>query len=371
MSNSSKVQARMALQNIEPYSPGKPIWEVQRELGLTEVIKLASNENPLGTSPKAIQAAAASLHDMHRYPDAQAYDLKHAIADKLAMQSEQIIVTNGGDELITLLSEAYLEQGDEVIVPDPSFTEYEFGALLMGAATVKVPLQEGFQYDWRSIADAVTERTKIVYLCSPNNPTGTYLTRTDLQQLLDRLPARVLVVMDAAYSHYVSASDYSDGLEFVRAGYPVLVLKTFSKIYGLAGIRVGFGVAGQDMIRNILQVKEPFNVNAMAQTAAISALDDEEHVRQSQELVIRERLRLYEAFRRLGLPYTVSMSNFVLVELGPDAESLYQRLMAGGVIVRYGKGWGLPKHIRVSIGTAAENDTFISVLQGVLAASSR
>lgn len=367
----SKVKARKALQNIQPYSPGKPIWEVQRELGLTEVIKLASNENPLGPSPKAIEAVAATLHDMHRYPDAQAYDLKQAIAGKLGMESEQIIVTNGGDELITLLSEAYLEQGDEVIVPDPSFTEYEFGALLMGAVTVKVPLQEGFQYDWRSIADAVTERTKIVYLCSPNNPTGTYLTRNDLQLLLDGLPARVLVVMDAAYSHYVTADDYSDGLEFVRAGYPVLILKTFSKIYGLAGIRVGFGVAGQEMIRSIQQVKEPFNVNALAQTAAIAALDDDEHVRRSQELVSRERLRLYEAFRRLGLAYTESMSNFVLVELGPEAESLYQRLMAGGVIVRYGKGWGLPKHIRISIGTAAENDSLITRLEVMLGAASR
>lgn len=366
MSDTIKVQARAALQQIQPYSPGKPIWEVQRELGLSEVIKLASNENPLGPSPKAMQAVAVSLTDMHRYPDAQAYDLRQAIADKQDMQSEQIIVTNGGDELITLLSEAYLEQGDEVIVPNPSFTEYEFGALLMGAVTRKVPLLDGFQYDWRAIAAAVTDRTKVIYLCSPNNPTGTYMNRSDVQQLLDALPAQVLVVLDAAYSHYVSASDYTDGLEFVRAGYPVIVLQTFSKIYGLAGIRVGYGIGPADIIRSILQVKEPFNVNALAQTAAIAALGDDEHVRRSRELVSRERLRLYEALERIGLAYTESSSNFILVELGSDAGALYERLMAGGVIVRYGRGWGLERHVRITVGSPEENNKLIAVLQKVV-----
>ncbi|MDF2814763.1 MAG: histidinol-phosphate transaminase, partial [Paenibacillus sp.] len=304
--------------------------------------------------------------DLHRYPDAQSYELKNAIAGKLALTPEQIIVTNGGDELITLVSEAYLDSGDEVVVPDPSFTEYQFGALLMGAIVRGVQLEDGYQYNWKAIADAVTERTKIVYLCSPNNPTGTYLSKSDLQLLLDTLPKRVLVVMDAAYCHYADASDYTNGLEFVKAGYPVLVLQTFSKIYGLAGIRVGYGVADSTIIQSIMQVKEPFNANAMAQTAAVAALGDDEHVRRSQELVVGERQRLYAAFGRLGLTYTESMSNFILVELGDEAFALYERLMQGGVIVRYGKGWGLPRHVRVTVGTREENDKLLEVLENVL-----
>ncbi|MFK7693838.1 histidinol-phosphate transaminase [Paenibacillus sp. HJGM_3] len=360
------VRARRALSKLEPYSPGKPIWEVQRELGLTEVIKLASNENALGPSPRAIEAVAAALPEMHRYPDAQAHDLKGALAAKLQVDPGQIIVTNGGDELITLLSESYLEPGDEVVVPDPSFSEYIFGAHLMDAVIVKVPMEERFRYYWRAIAEAVTERTKLVYLCSPNNPTGTYMRRAELQQLLDALPPHVLVIMDSAYSHFVDADDYSDGLEFIQAGYPVLMLQTFSKIYGLAGIRVGYGVAQAELINNIQQVKEPFNVNALAQTAALAALEDDEHVQRSRDLVVQERLRLYAAFDRLGVRYTESMSNFILLELGPDAERLYKRLMEGGVIVRYGRGWGLPHCIRVSVGTPAENDKFLSVLELVL-----
>jgi histidinol-phosphate aminotransferase len=369
MSNNNEIQARIALQKMKPYSPGKSITEVQRELGLTNVIKLASNENPLGPSPKALEAIQASLLELHRYPDAQTTDLKQTIASKIGVAPEQLVVTNGADELITLVSEAFLDPGEEVIVPEPSFSEYEFGATLMGAVTIHVPLQEGYLYNTDAILAAVTSRTKMLYLCSPNNPTGTYLTRSDFQHILDQLPSHVLVVLDAAYSHYASAEDYTDGLEFVRAGYPVLVLQTFSKIYGLAGVRVGFGAAPKDIIQSILQVKEPFNVNALAQAASIAAVGDDEHVRRSQELVVGERQKLYEAFRQLGLEYTESMSNFVLVKLGSDAFACYEKLMAKGVIVRYGRIWGLPEHVRITVGTPEENDRLITVLREVLTSS--
>jgi histidinol-phosphate aminotransferase len=367
MSNNNEIQPRNALQKMKPYSPGKSITEVQRELGLTHVIKLASNENPLGPSPKAVEAIQASLLELHRYPDAQTTDLKQAIAAKIGVTPEQLVVTNGADELITLVSEAFLDPGDEIIVPEPSFSEYEFGATLMGAVTINVPLQEGYQYNTDAILAAVTSRTKMLYLCSPNNPTGTYLTKPDFQRILDQLPSHVLVVLDAAYSHYASAADYTDGLEFIRAGYPVLVLQTFSKIYGLAGIRVGFGAAPQNIIQSILQVKEPFNVNALAQAASIAAVGDDEHVRRSQELVAAERNRLYEAFRQLGLEYVESMSNFVLVKLGHEAFALYEKLMAMGVIVRYGRIWGLPEHVRITVGTQVENDRLITALREILA----
>ncbi|MFC5650992.1 histidinol-phosphate transaminase [Paenibacillus solisilvae] len=363
-----KIEAREVLQSMKPYSPGKPIWELQRELGLEKVIKLASNENPLGPSPKALAAIASAMAELHRYPDAQTTDLRKVIADNYHLSSEQIIVTNGGDELITLVSEAYLDAGDEIIVPQPSFSEYEFGGQLMGAVVTAVPLGESYQYEVREIIHAVTERTKIVYLCSPNNPTGTLLLKSELQYILDALPKHVLVVLDSAYSHYVESDDYTDGIEFVNAGYPVLVLHTFSKIYGLAGIRVGFGAASEEIIRSILQVKEPFNVNALAQAAAAAAIGDDEHILQSRQLVLEERQRLYGFFRELGLAYTESMSNFILLELGSEAELIYRKLMEDGVIVRYGGIWGLSRHVRISIGTLAENDILIKSLQKILPA---
>jgi histidinol-phosphate aminotransferase len=366
MPNKNEIQARRVLQEMTPYSPGKPIWEVQRELGLLEVIKLASNENPLGPSPKAIEAIAKALPELHRYPDADASKLKQAIAEVYELETKQLIVTNGGDELITLVSEAFLDAGDEVVVPEPSFSEYKFGGLLMGAAVKSVPLNKDFTYNVEAILAAVTIHTKIVYLCSPNNPTGTILTKTELKQILNALPKQALVVLDAAYSHFTSGIEYTDGLEFVRAGYPILVLQTFSKIYGLAGIRVGFGAAPAGIIQSIVQVKEPFNVNALAQTAAIAALGDSGHVNRSRILVIEERQRIYEALRDLGLGFTESMSNFILVELGSEAKSLYERLMAKGIIVRYGAIWGLPNHIRVSVGLPEENERFIQALREVI-----
>ncbi|TVY08448.1 histidinol-phosphate transaminase [Paenibacillus cremeus] len=360
------VEARQALKQMKPYSPGKPIWEVQAELGLDRVIKLASNENPLGASPKAVEAVQRFLGEVHRYPDAGAVRLRQALAEQLELSPEQLIVTNGGDELLTLMSEAFLEEGDEIVAPTPTFSEYEFGASLMGAVTVSVPFEEGFRYNIDTLLEAVTERTKFVCICSPNNPTGTYLPRNELLRLLEALPSRVLVVYDAAYSHYATANDYTDGMEFVRSGYPILVVQTFSKIFGLAGIRVGFGAASEAVIRSILQVKEPFNVNALAQVAASGAITDRAHIEASRRVNTEGRQWLYQALDTLGLSYTESMSNFVLVELGSGAQQIYERLMRKGIIVRYGAIWGLPQCVRVTVGTEEENRLFISALSEVL-----
>jgi histidinol-phosphate aminotransferase len=275
-------------------------------------------------------------------------------------------MTNGGDELITLISEAYLNPKDEIIVPVPSFSEYEFGAQLMGAITVAVPLGDGYQYDVEAILQAVTERTKIVYICSPNNPTGTYIPKRELDRLVEALPKHILIVLDSAYSHYATADDYTDGLEYVTAGFPVIVLRTFSKIYGLAGIRIGFGVSTEEIIRNIVQVKEPFNVNALAQTAAAAAIMDEDHVTASRQVNTNGREFLYTALSSLGLHFIESMSNFVLVQLGSEAKSIYDRLLAKGVIVRYGSIWGLPEHVRITVGSGEENEMLIESLRAVL-----
>lgn len=366
MAGDKDIPSREALNHIKPYSPGKPIWEVQKELGLERVVKLASNENPLGASPKAIEAVIEYAKGIHRYPDSSAKDLRTKLAVHFHLSPEQFIVTNGADELITLISETFLEPKDEIIVLNPSFSEYEFGAQLMGATTISIPFGKHYAFDIQSILSAVTDQTKIIYLCSPNNPTGIYIPQAELQFLLDHLPNQVLVVLDSAYSHYATADDYTDGMEFVRSGYPLIILQTFSKIYGLAGIRVGYGAASESIISRILKVKEPFNVNMLAQAAACAALADEDHRLKSHQTNTEGRNQLYEAFQKLGIPYFRSMSNFILVELGPEANRIYEQLLHRGIIVRYGGTWELTRHIRVSVGTEEENDLFIRNLTEIL-----
>ncbi|MEJ8545848.1 histidinol-phosphate transaminase [Brevibacillus borstelensis] len=349
------VKSRETLDKIKTYIPGMPIWEVKKLYGLSSVVKLASNENPLGPSPKVIQAIHSSLAELHRYPDS-----------KLDLSQNQLIVTNGGDELIKLLSETFLEPEDEIVLPSPTFSEYEFGADLMGAVIKSVPFDDEYRFDISAILSALSERTKLVYICSPNNPTGTYLPREDLKRLLDQLPDGILVVLDSAYSHYATAEDFTNGVEFVRLGYPIVVLQTFSKIYALAGIRVGFGAAPENVIQKILKVKEPFNVNALAQVAATAALEDHEHFQKSLLENSIGREQLYKAFEELRIPFTESMANFILAEVGPNAELIYNALLKRGVIVRYGATFGLPNHIRFSIGAVRENEFLIQTLREVM-----
>lgn len=366
MNDTFDIKVRDALHKMTPYSPGKPIWELQNERGLSNIVKLASNENPLGPSPKALKAVANSLSDIHRYPDASTTRLRQALAAGLGMVPEQFIISNGGDELITLVAETFLEPGDEVILCLPSFSEYEFGAHLMGATVVPVPLDDSFRFDIDAIIGAVTARTKMICLCSPNNPTGTYLSKDVLHHLLDVLPKHVIILLDAAYSQFATASDYTNGLEFVRSGYPVIVLQTFSKIYGLAGLRVGYGVASESIIQQIIKVKEPFNVNTLAQVAATAALHDAEHIRLTLETNTKGKSQLYQAFQDMGLSFVESMGNFVLVEIGSEAKSIYEALLTRGIIVRFGGIWNLPCHLRISVGNKEENSAFIQAVSDVL-----
>ncbi|MFJ5761895.1 histidinol-phosphate transaminase [Neobacillus sp. NPDC093182] len=366
MNKINHIKHRKALDLVKPYLPGKPLWEVQKELRLARVIKLASNENPIGASPNALEVISNSLTTLNRYPDAHAVELKAAIASSLSLTNEQLIITNGADELITLISETYLEAEDEIIVPSPSFSEYDFGAHLMGAKVVPVPLDNEYQFNIDLILSAVTDHTKLVYICSPNNPTGTYLPKSKLEELLQSLPNHILVVFDSAYSHFATNEDYTNGLEYVRSGYPIIVLQTFSKIFGLAGLRVGFGVAPENIIQSIVRVKEPFNVNSLAQVAAAAAIMDEEHVEKSKQVNTAGREQLYKAFRELGLEFIVSMSNFILVKFGSNANQIYQHLLSQGVIVRYGDTWGMPQHLRISVGTADENTILIEEIGSIM-----
>lgn len=356
---------RREILGITPYVPGKPIEEVQRELGIVDVIKLASNENPLGPSPQALAAAKNLLDDSHLYPDGDAFFLKEALAAELGVRTEELIVGNGSDEIIKLLAEAFFHPDDEVIVADPTFGEYAYATQLMGARLVKVK-GEGLGHDLEKMARAVTDQTKAIFICNPNNPTGTMNSREELENFLRRVPDRVLVVIDQAYLEYVEAPDYPNGIDY-RSDGRVLALRTFSKIHGLAGFRIGYGVGSSTLIGYLNRVREPFNVNRLAQGAALAALNDDEHLRRSREMNKQGKNELYRAFDELGLAYLPSQANFILFSTLFAAQDVFQAMLRQGVIVRTADIFGLPNHLRVTVGTHEQNQRFIHSLREVLA----
>jgi histidinol-phosphate aminotransferase len=358
---------RKNLKNLVPYIPGKPIREVQEQYGFEEVTKLASNENPIGPSPKVQAAIQAVLGDLHRYPDGGSTELKRAIAKKYDVPEGSVLIGNGSDEIIKMLSETFLQHGDEVVMPSPSFSQYVFGTQLMDAEVSFVPLADGFEYDLDAILNAITERTKIVYLCTPNNPTGTYIKKNDLASFMERIPKHVLVVLDEAYYEYATAEDFGHGLQYVRDGYPVVVLHTFSKLYALAGLRVGYLLAHPSIVQEINRVREPFNVNTVAQVGALAALDDPEHVEKSIAVNEAGKQQLYRAFERLGLPYIKTQTNFILADVKRSSKEVFQELLKVGVIVRSGEPFGLDTWVRFSIGTELENKRLINALEELLA----
>ena len=356
---------RREILGITPYVPGKPIEEVQRELGLEEVIKLASNENPFGPSPRAVQAATAALTEIHLYPDGNCYMLKEALAEELGVKPEEIIVGNGCDEVIKLVAEAFFQPGDEIIVADPTFGEYAYATQLMGAKLVKVK-GEDLGHDLDKMAAAVTERTKAIFVCNPNNPTGTMNTRAEMEAFIARIPPEVLIIIDQAYYEYVEDANYPNGIDFKGDG-RVLTLRTFSKIYGLAGLRVGYGVGDPELIALLDRTREPFNVNRIGQVAAVAALADREHVARSLEANRQGREQIERGLTALGLSYIPSVTNFILFATPHPAPQVFEAMMKKGVIVRPAHIFGLPQQIRVTIGTAEENTKFLSALEAVLA----
>lgn len=358
---------RRCLDLIKPYEPGKPVEEVERELGLSGVLKLASNENPLGPSPKALEALKKDLDRLHFYPDGNCYHLKRALAKKYGFSPEEMVIGNGTDELLSLLALAYINPGDEAVTVDPTFSEYTFALRLMGGVPRPVPLVgDDFSYDFAAIAAAVNERTRLVFICSPNNPTGTVVDREELAEFIASLPSGVLVVLDHAYIEYVAGSAHPDGFDYIRQGRPLIVLRTFSKIYGLAGLRVGYGLAPAEVIADLNRVREPFNVNTPAQIAAAAALEDEAHLARSLELVEKGRLQLAEGLKRMGLKAAPSGGNFLFVDVATDSRKLFEALLRRGVIVRSGDIFGFPTHIRVTCGTEEQNERFLQALQEVL-----
>jgi histidinol-phosphate aminotransferase len=357
---------RASIADLVPYEPGKPVEEVQRELGLDRVVKLASNEGPFPPFPAALEAIERAARELNRYPDGGSYALRRALAERHGVAFEEVVVGGGADGVIDLLSQATLEPGDEIVCGWPSFPSYVLDAMKLGAVPAKVPLREHL-YDLDALLAAVGPRTKLVYVCHPNNPTGTANGRDELLAFLDALPGHVLAVLDQAYFEYIDDPDYADGVEEAfKAGRPVVVLRTFSKIYGLAGLRVGYGVAPAAVVAATSKVRRAFEVDAVAQAAALASLGDDGEIARRRELNRAGRQRLAEILRGHGLdPVEPALGNFVYTEVG-DGRDLFERLLRQGVIVRPLAGFGAPSAIRVSVGAPEENELFDAALGHVL-----
>jgi histidinol-phosphate aminotransferase len=357
------------LASLVPYQPGKPIEEVEREYGIRDSIKLASNENPLGPSPRAVAAMQAALRDTHRYPDGGGFYLKRALAAKLGVSADEIALGNGSNEILELVARTFLRPGDDAVMSEQAFVVY--ASVVQAAAGIAraVPLRD-FTHDLDAIVAAVRKSTRLVFLGNPNNPTGTIYRRADFERFLSRIPRDVVIVADDAYAEYVVDPEYPRTLEYRAADRLLVTMRTFSKIYGLAGLRIGYGIGPAEVIAAVERIRQPFNVNGLAQVAALAALDDHEHVERSRR-GNREGMELLEgAFARLGLAFVPSQANFVLVRVG-DGAGVYERLVRQGVIVRPVAGYGFPEHIRVTVGTPQENTRFVAALERALAGSER
>lgn len=353
---------------MTPYSPGKPVEEVKRELGLDRVVKLASNENPLGPSPKAVAAVQEAATRMHIYPDGSAHNLRAALSAKFGVDPKQILVGNGSDELIHLLGLVLLDEDSEMLMGDPSFSRYDAAAHLAPAKLVKVPLDAEYRHDLPAMAKAVTEKTKLVWIANPNNPTGTVVRDKEFSQFLHDIPVDTIVVLDEAYYEFAAGvEDFPNSIEYIQAGWPNVVgLRTFSKAYGLAGIRVGYGFASPVVADAIERAREPFDVNSLAQVAAIAALEDDEHIQKTVELNRRGLETLRQAFTEVGAKPLESYANFMYADLGQPARPIFDALLRRGVITRPGDVLGNPTCLRVSVGTDEEMAIFVKELKEVL-----
>lgn len=348
-----------------PYRPGKPIEEVKRELGLSRVVKLASNENNIGPSPLALAAIQEAAGRVFLYPEGSCHDLRLAVATYLDIPTDHLIFGNGSDDIIRLLGLTFLTQGDDIIQADPSFSQYEAAATLNGAVTHRVPCRD-WTHDLEAMAERITPRTRLIFITNPNNPTGTTVGAAEVRAFLRRVPETALVVFDEAYYEYVEREDYPDTLAYVREGANVITLRTYSKAYGMAGLRLGYGVARPEIIAALEQVREPFNVNLIAQAAGIAALGDHKHLARTLTMNSEGKAALYAGFERLGLDYAPTDANFVWVDVQRDSRTVFNALLQQGVIVRTGDVFGAPTHLRITIGRPDENALFLDTLEAVL-----
>jgi histidinol-phosphate aminotransferase len=355
------------VQALSPYQPGKPIEELARELGLNpaDIIKLASNENPLGPSETALAAARKALDELCLYPDGNGFDLKQALAKRLGVGMNQITLGNGSNDVLEIIARCFATPDTEVVYSQYAFAVYPLVTQAIGARGISVPARE-WGHDLDAMAEAVTERTRLVFVANPNNPTGTVHTAGSIEAFLDRIPEQVLVVLDEAYCEYLTGEGYPDGVALLSRYPNLIVCRTFSKAWGLAALRVGYSVSSAEIADILNRVRQPFNVDSVALAAATAVLEDEAYLQRSREVNDAGLRQLTDGFDRMGLPYIPSAGNFVALEVGESAAGVYQALLARGVIVRPVAGYGMPRHLRVSVGLPEENERFLDALAEAL-----
>lgn len=350
---------------LAPYEPGKPIEELQRELGIDEPVKLASNENPLGPSPRAIEAIKAALPDLNRYPDGASYELRKRIAAHHKVGAERIFAASGSVEVINLLAFLFVRPGLNAVYSEHSFAIYPLATAAAGGEHRVAKASDGFSHDLDLMADAIDSNTRIVFLANPNNPTGTIYRRAEWKRFLARVPENVVIVADEAYFEFVRDTGYPDSLDDHDDRRLIITLRTFSKIFGLAGIRVGYAVARPDIIQMLHNVRQPFNVTSLGQVAAIAGMDDRAHIARTLQVNAEGMEFLEGEFRRLGLNFVPSHANFILVDVG-DGRAVYDALLRRGVIVRPMNGYGFPRHLRISVGLPEENRRLVAALAAIV-----
>ncbi|MGQ9859015.1 MAG: histidinol-phosphate transaminase [Thermodesulfobacteriota bacterium] len=356
---------RQVLEKLEPYVPGRPVEEVQLSYGLTRVIKMASNENPWGPSPMALEAIKRELDRVAMYPEGSCSQLRGALARRLGVTQDMITVSNGGDNVLMMIAQAFVEPGDQVVMATPTFPIYRSATLLMGGEPVEVPLRD-FTHDLEAMARAVGPKTKAVVICNPNNPTATVVSREQLEAFLEQVGPAVLVVLDEVYREFAQAEDFPDGVELLKRGKTLVTVRSFSKLYGLAGLRVGYGVGPRELIEAINRVREPFPVNRLAQAAALGALEDEEFRRWVITETCKARKELALGLRALGLRCLESHTNFLFVDLQRDSQEVFEALLSRGIIIRPGGIWRTPTWCRITVGRPEENRQLLEALSQVL-----
>lgn len=356
---------RKEVLGLPVYKAGKPINEVKRELGLEKVIKLASNENPLGCSPSVKRVLLDSIEETQMYPDASNYELKNELARVLGVTANNIFCSTGSDALLKVIATAFLNKEDEAIMAEVTFSRYDSAVKLMGAKSVSVPMKDN-GLDLEAMVNSITDKTKLLWLCNPNNPTGTIFTKEDLNKVLHEIPSNVIIIMDEAYIEYVTTKNFPNSIELLKSHPNMIILRTFSKAYGLAGLRIGYGIANEELVNYFNSIIGPFDVNLFAQNAALAAIRDRDFLKLVQDTNIKGRDYLYSEFHKLNLPYIDTNTNFIMVNIKTDDKNVFEKLLKSGIIIRPGHLLGMAGWIRVTIGTLEQNEKFISALTKAL-----
>ncbi len=360
-----EYKVREEVKSLEKYVAGKPIDEVKREYGIDKVVKLASNENPLGTSEKVKSLMFDLVNEMNMYPDASSYDFKEALSKKLNIDRNMIFCGAGSDSLINVICEVFLDKDDESIMAEITFPRYESNTKLMGAKAIKIPMKNN-GLDLEAMVEAINEKTKIIWLCNPNNPTGGIFTKKELDNILNKIPEDVIIVMDEAYGEYVNSEEYPDSLELIKSYPNMIILKTLSKAYGLASLRFGYGIAHEEIVDYMNRVINSFDVNLFAQKAAVVAIEDEEFINKVRSFNNKQRELLSSEFEKMGLDYIKSEANFIMVNVNGDDKPIHEYLLKHGYIIRPGCLLDMPGWIRVSLGTNEQNLEFCELLRNAI-----